>query len=231
MVPGATISLVGADGAGKTTLALSIVETLPVAASYLYMGDNPGSSSHLLPTTRLLWWARRRRGVLWPHGPPFAAVAAREHGLVVRCARLVVALGVLAIQMAEEAHQLARARAELRKGRVVVLDRYFRFDYHAHALTDPGRPGLVPRLHGAWLGWAFPHPDLAVCLDAAPDVLFARKGEGDEASLTRRRQGYLNLAVETPRFVVVDAGRPRSEVEREVLAVVMARLVTPQLTG
>ncbi len=223
------MSLVGVDGAGKTTLALRLVEALPVPASYLYMGDNPAASSHLLPTTRLLWWARRR--AVWGHGPPPAEAATREHRLVVRAARLVVALGVLAIQVAEEAHQLARARSALRKGRVVVLDRYFRFDYRAHALTDPERPGLVPRLHGAWLAWAFPPPDLTVCLDAAPAVLFARKGEGDEASLTRRRQGYLDLAPETPGFVVVDAGRPPLEVERDVLALVSCRLLSGQLTA
>ena len=113
----------------------------------------------------------------------------RPVGLGRRLGGLSIALGVLQLQVAEEAHQLGRARRQLRQGKVVVLDRYYPFDYRAHVRARGGaRRALMPRLHGAWLRAVFPQPDLTVCLDADAQVLLARKAEDDAAALTSRRE-------------------------------------------
>lgn len=176
---GITVALVGADGAGKTTLDRRLVANLPTVATCVYRGNNPAS-------------ATGTRAVL-----------------------LLGALTVLVVRVAEEANQLVRVRRKRRKGRSEVLDRYYRFDHYAHAIVGSGR-GLLPGLHGTWLARAFPEPDLTVCLDAAPEILLSRKGEGDELTLARRRQEFLDLAA-VPGFVLVDGGRRAAEVEREVL--------------
>jgi hypothetical protein len=43
------------------------------------------------------------------------------------------------------------------------------------------------------LAHAYPRPSLLILLDAPPEVLHARKGEGTLASLARRRADYLGL--------------------------------------
>ena len=210
---GALVVLVGADGAGKTTLARRLVATVAFPAAYVYMGDNPEACEEPLPTTRWLWWLRRRSALGRRHGDTWRALGRGR-----RLVSLLVDLAVLCVQMAEEAHQLARARRHLCSGRLVVADRYFPFDYHAHAHDAlPGGRAILPRLHAAWLAHLFPHPDLSVCLDAGPEVLLARRGGEDASTVAKRRQEYLDLAVSMPGFVVVDATRCPAEVEAEVV--------------
>ena len=55
-----TVALVGADGAGKTTIAKCLVEGYPGSMKYLYMGLSLGSSNMLLPTSRLFRYLKRR---------------------------------------------------------------------------------------------------------------------------------------------------------------------------
>jgi thymidylate kinase len=55
-----------------------------------------------------------------------------------------------------------------------------------------------------------------IYLDAPPEVLFARKGEGTLEWLETRRQDYLRIGELVPSFVVVDAAAPVEEVARNV---------------
>jgi ABC-type branched-subunit amino acid transport system ATPase component len=55
-----TIVLVGADGAGKTTIAKRILQSYPCSIRYLYMGASIDSSNFSLPTSRLLHYLKRR---------------------------------------------------------------------------------------------------------------------------------------------------------------------------
>jgi len=79
---------------------------------------------------------------------------------------------------------------------------------------------LGRRVHGLLLAHVYPKPDLVVFLDAPPELLLARKGEGTIESLQRRRQDYLQLAPLTKHFVVVDASRPLEEVTLDVAAAI-----------
>jgi hypothetical protein len=65
-----TVALVGADGAGKTTVARSLPAILPFPAVYLYMGVAPASSNYALPTTRVAHAIKRMFGRGSDPGPP-----------------------------------------------------------------------------------------------------------------------------------------------------------------
>ena len=64
--------------------------------------------------------------------------------------------------------------------------------------------------------------ELLVLLDAPPEVLFARKGEGTLASLARRREDYLGLAAAgiDRSFAVVSATQPVDTVVADVATIV-----------
>jgi thymidylate kinase len=70
---------------------------------------------------------------------------------------------------------------------------------------------------------AYPRPDLVVFLDAPPEVLHARKGEGTLQSLSRRRADYLRLAGDPDlggEFAVVSATQPLPAVIDEVAGLI-----------
>jgi thymidylate kinase len=216
-----TIALIGPDGAGKTTIARELERALPRPAKYLYMGVNWEASDHLLPTTRLIRALRASRHEERAGGPPdplrerSAAVPATTR--VVRGVWTVLALGN---RLAEEVHRVLLARRYVRRGTVVVFDRDFFSDYHAHDVAGGNARTIDRRVHGLFLSRIYPRPDLVVYLDAPADVLFARKGEGTIESLDRRRHDYLAVAAETRNFRSVNADRPLPDVVADVVDVV-----------
>lgn len=214
-----TVALVGADGAGKSTIARSLPEYLPFPSTYLYMGVASASSNHALPTTRLAHAVRRSLGRREDHGPPDAAAAngagASRRGPL-GDARAILRL---ANRLAEEWYRQGLVWSARGRGRVVVFDRHFYLDFHAHHIAPADGPPRhwTDRLHGRILDQAYPRPDLVIHLDAPPEVLLARKGEGTLESLARRQAEYVAIAPEFADFVVVDAGRPLDVVRAEVV--------------
>lgn len=222
-----TVALVGADGAGKSTVGRRVAATLPLPVRYMYMGDNPESANWSLPTTRLLRALRRVRGLPPPHhGPPDperAAASARtpRRGALGRALATAKDLARLANRLAEEWYRQAVAWQFVRRGYVVLFDRHFFADYYAHhiARDGAGQP-LAARLHGLMLARAYPRPDLVVCLDAPAEVLLARKSEGTLAALERRRREYFAIREHVAHFAVVDASRPVDVVAQEVTTLI-----------
>jgi thymidylate kinase len=214
---GFTVALIGCDGAGKTTVARALERDGELPVRYLYMGVSAESSNRLLPTTRLVQAVRRARPdasgpVERPTGPP------RRRGGRARAALR------LANRLAEEWYRQLLAARYRSRGHIVVFDRHFLADYHATDVAAAGRP-MSRRIHGWMLAHAYPRPDLAVFLDAPPEVLYARKGEGTIASLTRRRADYLDLA-HAPgmgEFAVVSAMQPLGAVVDEVAGLIRER--------
>ena len=47
-----SVALIGADGAGKTTVGRMLEQRSTLPVRYLYMGLNPAASNRMLPTTR-----------------------------------------------------------------------------------------------------------------------------------------------------------------------------------
>ncbi|MFN8187984.1 MAG: hypothetical protein U0R69_13025 [Gaiellales bacterium] len=231
MTRGFTIALIGADGAGKTTVARRLEHELGLPVRYLYMGDSKDSSNVMLPTTRAVRALKRRRGATpdragprdhaelakpRPRNPAKRALKATKSGLR------------LANQLAEEWYRQGLAWRGARRGEIVVFDRHFFSDYHAYDVAGADLP-LSRRIHGFFLSRVYPLPDLVIFLDAPPEVLFARKGEGTIEILRRRREEYLALAELTESFAVVDAARPLDEVTAQVVSLVRSFSATRRL--
>ena len=179
-------------------------------ATYLYMGVSADSSSHLLPTTRLLRALRRSRGS-GEEATSTPAGASRKGGPR-RAVRSALRLANL---LAEECYRQALAWRHLRRGTVVVFDRHFFADYWAYDVTGEQR-SFDQRVHGLFLSRLYPKPDLVIFLDAPAEMLFARKGERTTQDLARRREEYVALGRAMPNFAVVDAAQPADQVAREV---------------
>ena len=219
---GLTVALIGPDGAGKTTVARALPDRLGPSAKYIYMGINWDASEHLLPTTRLVRAVRRSRGGRADAGgppPPPAATAATAPSQPVAKRLAGATWGALALanRLAEEWYRQILVWRHVRRGVIVVFDRDFFSDYHAHDIAGGATRSLSRRIHGYLLEHVYRKPDLVVFLDAPAAVLHARKGEGTLESLERRRQDYLALAGVTPRFVSVDATNSLDDVISDVI--------------
>ena len=216
-----TVAIIGADGAGKTTVTRRLVESLPLPVRYVYMGINLEASNLVLPTTRLWLEMKRSRGKRPDIGGPAdpTLVKPRPKGYLKRLARgLKTALRVANLMAEEWFRQSVVWFYQIRRF-IVVFDRHFFFDYYFHHILHPDvNLSLSERLHGFVLNRFYPRPDLVVCLDAPGKVLFARKGEASASLLERRRQEYLQLQGEVKNFVRVDAMQPLDQVVEEVSA-------------
>jgi thymidylate kinase len=247
-----TVALIGADGAGKTSVGRRLEESRlsqgppgdesALLFKYLYMGINPEASNHMLPTTRLVLWVKRYLGKeTHVGGPPDPARRKRPpRGALKRAAAGIKASLRTVNQLGEEWFRQLLAWYYQRRGYVVLFDRHFYSDYYAHDISadcsqdsgpdsDEGAGGksvprsLSRRIHGFLLDRFYPRPDLVILLDAPADVLFARKSEGTRELIESRRQEYFQLREKVPHFVVVNADQPLDAVTRDVIDVIGAK--------
>jgi hypothetical protein len=188
------------------------------------MGINREASNLVLPTTLLLQRIKRVTGrqtnMGGPRGSnqrqqlpkkPLARIT-RELNSGLRVAHLI----------AEEWFRQFVAWYYQLRGYIVIFDRHFYFDYYSHHIADrSGKQTIGQRVHGFMLNHVFPKPKLVIFLDAPPEVLFARKGEGTIEILEQRRQEYLQIENLVEHFVIVDATQPMDEVARQVCDLVM----------
>jgi thymidylate kinase len=210
-----TIALVGADGAGKTTVARRLVASgEPIPCRYLYMGQSIDSSNLPLPTSRLARSLKDRAKQSQQPSPsePTRSSGRRSHPpwALRRLAGLVNRLGEASWR------QLLAASYRLR-GFAVVCDRHYLFE--AATYRSPSEQPGSTRLARAeyWMmQHLFPKPDLVICLDVSADVLYERKGEASPRRLKKRREAILEQGSRLPNFVVVDAAQPLDQVLEDV---------------
>jgi thymidylate kinase len=220
------VALIGPDGAGKSSVARRVSETLPVRSRTIYMGVNMEASTLMLPTTRLMLQAKQARG-----GEPDRRVSTRDapaarRSLGKRIAHSTKSAVRMANWVAEEWFRQAAAESARRRGEVVIFDRHFFCDFYAYDI-DPqhGPRPLSARVHGFLLARTYPRPDLVVYLDAPAEVLYRRKGEGSLEFLEELRGDYLRLGkVFGQRFVVVDAARAPEVVASDVVDAIVRHL-------
>lgn len=219
MARGFSVALLGGDGAGKTTVGRRLTEELAGRITYVYMGINPSSSSHQLPTTRLVNRIRGRttgRDTRVAHAP-----AGRRGSRIKGAVRAASAPLRLSHRLAEEWYRQLIAWQAMLRGRIALYDRHFFFDYHATDIDRAARGrSMSRRIHGWVLEHVYPRPSLVIYLDAPPEVLFARKGEGTLDSLARRRSEYRAFRNTVPHFLEVDGTQPIDAVVDQVKAAI-----------
>jgi len=211
---GLTVAVMGPDGAGKSTLVTRLPGALGRPAVVIYMGVNPESTTHCLPTMR---WAQRR-GTAASRADGGAA-APRPRGRVRSEARAAV---THVHRLADLAYRFGVGRRASRRGAVVIFDRYV---YDARIDVLLGQRSLQSRLFARMaLRW-FPAPDLLLVLDAPSEVLYARKREHPVAWLDRLRAAYGALVREAPDGAVIDTAQPADRVLQTAAAEIRMRLV------
>ena len=118
-------------------------------------------------------------------------------------------------QFAEESYRQLLSWYYRKQGWLVVYDRHYRFDFEYDSLRHRQRP-FADRFHRWCLAQFYPKPDMVIYLDAPPETLYARKGEGTLSWLGERRRCFLEQARATAHFIQIDATQPLDGVYREV---------------
>ncbi len=192
--PGVTVVLCGADGSGKSTASLAIMEGLSTTFS--------PTKVHHFHWKPPLFTTRRRaaRGLATdPHGrPPRSAGAS---------------LGYFSFHWLEF---FLGSHLSLRpftfRGDLVLIDRYY-YDFFVDQRRYRLRvPQAIVRLGGLFIK----QPDLVVLLDAPAEVLQGRKQEVPLAETERQRQAYRGLVRRLPHGRVVNATQPPEKVGAEI---------------
>lgn len=223
-----SVALIGPDGAGKTTIALRLEKSFPLPVKYLYMGINIESSNVALPTSRFIEYLKhlRRKKFGAAHLRSTSlhhqeTLSSSSHQSKKRRIASSLWAGIrLLNRLAEEWYRQALSWSYQRKGRIVIYDRHFQFDFERE-----GAEGEKRRLTDRWHRWClaniYPRPDLVIYLDAPAEVLYARKGEATLQYLESRRQAFLAQGKQISNFVVVDATQPIDFVCHEVTEHIM----------
>lgn len=211
-----SIALIGADGAGKTTIANKIKNELQLPIKYLYMGINVESSNVALPTSRFVQFIKnfRQRDSQKNSGSSKSSPtslhnrssAKRTGGKLRASARLVN-------RLLEEWYRQFISWRYRKRGFVVLYDRHFIFDFfeNGHEFSD-GKMPMSDKIHRWSLQKFYPRPDLTIYLDAPAEVLYARKEEATIEYLEARRRAFNECGKITKNFFKVDATQPLERV-------------------
>lgn len=207
-----SVALIGADGAGKSTIARMLKESFPLPMKYLYMGINTKSSNVVLPTSRFVRYVRLKfrkpSQQIKNRNTPRPIKREVKHK---RAKRLRACVRVF-FYLTEEYYRLFVAWVYLMRGYIVLFDRHFMFDYDATIANEDLNQTYADRFHRWLLNHLYSRPNLVIFLDAPPGVLFARKGEGTLSYLEGRRKSFLEQGKHTPNFVTIDATEPIKKV-------------------
>ena len=216
---GTVIALSGLDGAGKSSQAAALRETLE------RLGFDVETA-----WTRINW-----DDLIWRIGTPLKRAAAipfrllpkrnsevseaEVHADPVKQMRersgLLTHAWLMVIAFANAWSQRRLTRDHLRRGAVVICDRYT-LDSIVALRYEYGK-GRRFRLQRALIGAISPTPRRAYFLDVSPETAFARKGEWGVEWLAGHRELYLHEA-HSMGVRVLDGEQPRETVCEQIAA-------------
>lgn len=220
-----TVALIGADGAGKTTVAKELVDSFPMPMKYLYMGPNLESSNFALPTSKLILFLKlrsyrkeaKRLGITQPdfistHHPEHRRDKRGKVGAILR----------LFNRLAEGWFRQIISWSYQIRGYIVVYDRHFLFDAAPSTISSQVEKQRRSSAVYYWvLKHLYPKPDLVIFLDVPPEKLLKRKQETTLDHLAKRRGAYLEQGKKTANFIRVDAAQPLDKVLADVTQHIM----------
>jgi thymidylate kinase len=227
------IAFVGVDGSGKTTLAVSIGESLPFPTKYIYMGLSTLKSEPAFLTTKVIRYWKLRSLKLSSEKNSECINTTKlnqeyhhskfERGLIWKIFRNVNYL-------IDVFYRLIFSFYYQLNGYLVIYDRDFLF------MSAPFVKGNKP-VYNHWteraLYWIFnniyPKPGMVFFLDAPVETLYLRKKEDSVEYLEERRQAIVEQGTKTKNFINIDSSRPLDQVIEEVYNLIMNSDLTKKL--
>jgi len=218
-----TVSLIGPDGVGKTTIARGLESSLPLPVKYIYMGLNIAAANFSLPTTRI-WNAIQNRKQSKDRSTKILKKEERHRSssstttdLSRQILRVVrKSLGLVNLILEEWYRQLIAYCYE-RFGYIVIFDRHFIYDfYESNGYDNREKKTINRKIHDLIRNRTLLAPDLVICLDAPAEVVFKRKGEFTIEDLEKKRRQYKNLQSVVKNFILIDATRSLDSVLKDV---------------
>ncbi len=197
---GLFITFEGIDGAGKSTQARRLAETLEAAGHTVVLTREPGGSA--------------------------GAEAIRALLVEGAAARWSAETEILLFTAARRDHLEKTIAPALEAGKLVICDRYTDSTRIYQGAVRAGLRAAVDALHAQFIGR---DPTLTFMLDMAPDAALARgvaRGGGEDryesmgaAFQARLREGFLELArAEPARCRIIDAARSPEAIAAEIAA-------------
>lgn len=214
---GVVVVLVGTDGAGKSTVAESLVGRLhqlglPTAQAYFGMarGNLPGVAlaRRVLGVGSTEPPAKHAATESGPGDPGGTGTGQLDHPTLRRVAAWYYAGEYLT-------RWLTRVAPHLVRGRVVVVDRWV-WDLRESPWPDSRA--------SRWLETVMPRPDIAALADAPAEIIHARKPERTLADQARQQEVFKGILAARPAAcaeILVDTSGRTSDANRELVASVV----------
>ena len=218
---GVVVAVIGADGAGKSTIAENLKRTfegkLDLYKIYFGRGDGRASWSR-----KLLYSAKTRLAPVTSTGPKNGKANGqkRKKGFIQNVYKSIEALLVAR----EKRHNMKLMKAAKRKGALVICDRYPQNQIRGYndgpllsGLQDSTNPLLraIAKMESGIYAAAEDHPpDILFKLDVDPEISERRKpGEMSAEKLKKKINGIKQIRLNNAcKVITVDATRPLNEV-------------------
>lgn len=222
------ITLSGLDGAGKSTLAEALRTALEqdgTPAVILHMNQQVGLFAHLRTVRdafiRVFSGRRVKAASARAHEDPDVAIERSSTKSMLLAIRRLIIWNKPLRRCVDWADLLTflvyRIYIEKGQRRVLIMDRYF---YDRVVDLADGRRWAYLR----WFARIAPRPDVPVFVEVRPEDAFARKGEYTIASMTQRRENYLQIFCWIPGSVILANDRLDDTI-RQLTHIVRERMV------
>ena len=213
---GALVAFIGADGSGKSTATNNVRDWLgaEIDVIKIYFGTGDGSPSLLLAPVKIVAEAFARVVKTRPKGASHGRISDKPPGLVYS---VLFALWAVAVAL-DKKHKLTLIQRALRRGFVVVTDRYPQkeiegFNEGPMLYRVPRAPGWLRRFEDAIYERARKTPpDLVIKLLVGPETVVRREPDMSRAVIEQRVENVKRLRFAAAKIIDIDATAPLAQV-------------------